>query len=265
MFPKNIGTDELSIGKILSVLFILFIIISLAWISINVQEQEYRNKAFWYWVLGLTGLVWILVDHALKALDIEIIDTCIYENTTLYGRLSKEMKALMFIGLMVVFYVIFAFTNFKQTALVNAPLFQAVELGNEGRILATISFALVEGLVFVGCLAPTIYGIFTKISKSPHFGLLSMLIITPTLFMLFHMAVYGFTDMIAMISTFLFNFVSCVMLFLMRNIFWEWSVHTANNAGLIFAKIYRFSLEILFFPLVVIGFLIFLVVVLVKK
>ncbi len=265
MYPNNIGTDQLTIEKVLTILFILFVVVALAWISINVEEAEYKDIAFWYWVMGLTGLIWILLDFVLKKFDVEIIDTCLYEEETFFGRLSSHTKLLMFIGLMIVFFILFSFINIRQSALVNAPKFQAVELGNNGRILATILFAIVEGLFFIGCLAPTVYGGFRRLSGSPHFGLLAMLIITPSLFTLFHIAVYGFTDMLASSIVFIFNLTSCVMLFLLRNIFWEWTTHTANNAGLMFVKLYRFSLEILFIPLVVVLFLIMIVYMVMKR
>lgn len=223
-------TNKLSTSKIFYLLFIFFNIIILSWFMFNQPAEQ--AKAMKYLIFSLiTLIVWTLdfvisKDKAQKG----IINVVTIEKETLLGKLPVSFN--MFINIFIVIFsiAIFVFVSSTRQSIVGSPGFQIVELGMAGSGLLTLAIINSENLFFFGLLAPTMFGMFNFIlRKNPVIALVLAGLITPTIFMLYHVLAYGFNDMVAMMMVFGFGLINVFWILVIRNILFCDAIHFSNN------------------------------------
>ena len=229
---ESIGSKEWSLGKgLVYLVCVICIFVLLPWFSSNVEGIENREKAQWFWQLGMSFFVISLIAGILRRANLHIMDTCIYEKKTNFGELPLIQKATMVSGLVFFFFLLLAFINFRHEALIAAPTFQIqyIQLGDVGHSMLSFLFAMSEGLIFVGFIPPTVYILAHKATRSYYFSAFLAIMIAPLIFTWYHFAKYGAADMAGSITVFILNFVSIAWLLTFRNILFEFVVFVVKT------------------------------------
>ena len=227
---ETLGSDKRTAKKGIYLSLTFALIMFLLWVTANVPQET--AKALIYSFIALTSVVFIMLDWLF--VNKEFIDSVTYEDASLRPPPFDKIPfwLLMLIGLILVFYIFFSVST-TQYSYISAPKFQSTEFLTGSpffRSMLSGIAGLCENLLFYAVLFPTLYSNLNKNKKVPFFiSLFLAMILTSTVFMFFHFLVYGFSELTAFLSTFIFAFINCGLVFTFRNMFLTDIFHFFNN------------------------------------
>lgn len=239
--------DEISSGKLAYLLMLFIVGASLVWLSINATTSIGRLADAYYPLMTL-ALLWFVIDAATeKAKGENIFSTSFWENDTFIGESSGTVKVLIVLLSVAVAISIFFLVITTQTSIIGTPqhLFQAAELGVTGDIWITIAASLAENALFFYAIMPSIFGVlFFALRGSLGDGpagwisfVLAVLVLGPSIFTVYHWNVYG-TDLLTQsASVWMFGFINCIMVFILRSPIFTDFFHAANNLAVIIGRV----------------------------
>jgi membrane protease YdiL (CAAX protease family) len=218
-------------SKIYYFLFIIFVILFLAWAGIGTGAHPEKNKMVNYYMwLSFISLAFILFDNLTKK-EFSEIDTVTIEDTPI------SPKYLLLISLILGIFISFRIMT-TQTAFVPYPQFQIFDFLASNAFLSGIA-GIVEDMFFFSFLFPTLFAILNKrvFNNSILSFVLSILTVS-FIFMTFHIFVYG-ANQPALLMSFIFAIISCAFVFITRSIIMSHAIHFFNNftATLVMAKV----------------------------
>jgi hypothetical protein len=235
--------NEISLPKMIYILWIIFLLLLLSWFSIN--QPRLAEDSIWYFIFGAFGLIVWLIDFNIKQVGNELISTSLWE-TSVFGKLKPMHYLLLTTGSL--FWAAFSFFNTatSKQSIIGAPkVFQIIELGVTGDVLTSLSFAVMENLIFFYFIVPTIFGISYKASRSPLISMITAVFIGGIfVFPIYHLLTYGLTDISATIGVMSFGFMNSLIVLLIRNPIFTDTWHIANNLGILVAKTTKVGLSV---------------------
>ncbi len=208
--------------KIYYFLFVILVVVFLAWSAIGVGYDIAKARMVNYYLwLSLISIAFILFDNLTKK-EFEEIDTVTIEKTPIHP------KFLFLIGLVISIFMAFRIESTK-TAFVPIPQFQLFDYRLPNAILSGVA-GIVEDMFFFAFLLPTIFAFLNKrvFNNSIISAFLSILIIAFT-FMLFHIFVYGLANQPAFFASFIFGLISSSLVVLTKSIIISHFLHFTNN------------------------------------
>ncbi|MHA1827662.1 MAG: hypothetical protein ACTSX6_03335 [Candidatus Heimdallarchaeaceae archaeon] len=231
---ENIGTDEITLKKVLMLLFFIFTTLSLIWFTQNISDYSKRSDAQFYWVLALTAIAIITLDFTIKLAkgNIEVIDTCMIEDKTIFGDLSPKLLFAELTFLFLLSSLAFGVINARKETFISSPEMQLIDLGVGGNLILKFLLSIPEGMIFVVVIPPIIFGLVRKFTNSFYLAFVITLFLSPSIFTFYHAGKYGVTDLVGSSVAFVFNFMSVLWLLIMRNALWELVLHPTNNMAL---------------------------------
>lgn len=264
----NFKIDNSISGKKISYIVLMFLIIVLLfWFTVN-AELDLQSRASWYAIIGIGAILAFSLDAIFERFGLlegikkrtpnetDIIETISFEKLSfLFG----EIKGVKLFGLIVISLAILIFTIINVTttgySIVGAPsqIFQVAQTGLAGDVITTIAFAIIENILFFGVLMPTFFGISYYLidrltagsSISPWIAfVLSIFIITPMVFTLFHFNAYGPTNLSGTQSVYIFGVTGGFFTFILRNQFITDALHVGNNLGTLLSETTRIGFAI---------------------
>lgn len=163
----------------------------------------------------------------------QIINTAFYEKNTIVGPIPLSMRigSYIFIFFSCVFLALFIGTS--KTMMVDMHTFQIIDLGVTGELIIATIMSFSEDIIFFGVIAPSVAGIGRLLSLGNQIiGAGLSLAVTPIAFTIFHILVYGATNVPASIFVFMFALVCTSWTLIMRNIIFCNFLHATNNLTL---------------------------------
>lgn len=264
---NSLGSDDLSLGKFLfACLMFIVIILVLPFFTVNIANESLKQQTQWYTLfLGYGALIVFIADLVLTAskrfsIPIpEVIDVVWYERQTAFGVLSKKQKIALFVAPIFLFFLLLTLISWRGSAFISVPTFQLIRLGIFGSSFMIFLLQILEELIFVGFVAPTIYASSFYFTKNRYLALALMFVLSPAIFTLYHFGRYGTTDMLGSMFVFLLNLVNVIFLYIFRNVFFGIAIHGANNVGVQLLNYYKidpfliilFSLGVVFFVFII--------------
>jgi hypothetical protein len=235
--------NEISLPKMIYILFIIFLLLLLSWFSIN--QPRLSESSLWYFIFGSFGLLLWLIDFNIKRVGHEYISTSLWE-PSVFGKLKPWHYLAITMGSL--FWAAFSFFNTvgSKQSIIGAPkVFQIIELGVTGDILTTIAFALMENLIFFYFIVPTIFGIVYKPTRNPAIAMITAIFIGGIfVFPVYHFLNYGLTDVSATIGVMAFGMINSMIVLLLRNPIFTDTWHVANNLGILIARTSKVGLSV---------------------
>jgi len=228
----QLGTDELTSGKIAYILiFCLLMFISLFY-AFNIPE--YQQMAALYLEGGLLALVvWLISKVVIQKHDEKFPNPIIDEEKTLFGKLSgKQKMVIISFAFLVGLYIFFSISAKTTTQILAAPTFQLIEITPPISAIANVFAACVEDLLFFGFVTALVFGLSKKVVRFWWIAFIITLFLTPTIFMLYHMAHYGFTQVTASQSVWLFGLMMTSWVLILRNLWLPFFAHAGNNIAI---------------------------------
>jgi len=237
MAELEISTDEIGLGKVLVILFYLFITLIILWFSANYPEEQ--ATATWYFGLSMFGLIMITMDLVIKkAGGIKIPDvpnTIIWEKGPLFAKFGKRWPIIM-VGVAAAFAVgnFFLIGSHTITQIVAAPTFQAVELGSAGTALMSGLAGISENMIFIYFLPATIFALIAYFTKNPILALILAILISMPTFAVYHFLRYGTAQITNTVNVAIMAGIWTTIAFLTRNTLISDAWHFSNNAAIIY-------------------------------
>lgn len=247
----NLSDSSFSLTKVSIIAFVLiFCVFPTIWLTQNISDATVKAQATWYWVFGLTALVITclalilqLASTVTKNPMIRVIDVCYYEPVTLlFGKIKNSQSYLLnIIFTTFLSMIIFLTITVRKEAFIYAPTFQVIDIGPAGNAIAYAFFAIMESLIFVVWVPAQIYAITMRLTRNVMVSCAVTLVLSPTVFTIYHVARYGpggaEFNIFGLVFVFAFNFISVLWLLLLRNAILEFVTHTSNNVSLYIATI----------------------------
>jgi len=246
----NIGSDKITTGKVLEILFLATAWIVLFWYQTNVDISALLIKPTIFLWMGGFAITMILVGFIITKstagkfdFNVPLWDSGFFDTPKAMDKFiiagAIFMGILTFVGIGFLPKEGGAFAlGFIPTT--DAPAFQLVEVGTYsiGAAIATVCSAVMEDIFFFGVILGMVYGLTYGFTRNPWIALFTALFLVPLIFMLFHTAVYGFSDVVGMVITFVFGLEQTVIVIFTGKLVWSHMRHGANNAGkLIFTAV----------------------------
>jgi hypothetical protein len=232
MDNSNLATDQITMGKLLFLVIIVFSIVVLAFYTINIPDVSQR--AMIYWVLGVTSLaVWGVSKGVTKVKGIDFPNPIIFEADSMLGAVTRKKYAVFLLGSLIVgIWVFFSVASAPTLSILQAPKFQVIEVTTEVSAVLTFMSSLMEDFFFWGVVLSLIYGIVYIMSRSYYISLGAAGFGAPLTFTLFHTLVYGTTNLPASTSIFVMGVLFSALVLITRNLTFPIIVHGLNNISL---------------------------------
>ncbi len=214
-------SDKISIWKAVEIAWLVFALFFIIWYGINVPELQAKAQLFWW--LGIFALGVIALDLIVKISGVEFVDVILAEEPLI--RLSKKtMLGILVFG---AFITMFFMANTGYS--VSAPTFQIVQLGPAGDAILSFFAASMEDIVFFSIIPASVAGLAYFVFRNPWISLFLFVVVSPFIFVLYHMLAYGFTDVVASTAVYVFGLEMMIWVLLFRNLAWPHIRHGFNN------------------------------------
>ena len=243
----TLSSDSLTGKKISYLILMTIVLLTLSFYTINVEGV--MQQALIYWILLITAIViWVMskVIEAKKGLDFP--NPILWEDTTTFGKLStKTHIAILLVFILIGSYLFSQIGSAPTFQIVSSPHFQLIKFSpTVGSILDGVA-GMVEDLVFWGIVLPLIFGISYYFTKNFVIALIIALMLTPFIFMSFHIGVYGFNQIVTMQKVYIFGFLMSLLVYTFRNVLLASCIHFANNASLSYFSAIKVANPFIFF------------------
>lgn len=239
-------SDEIRNKKtIYLILTFLFSGAGLLWFMLHPLYAAIASLYLWIYVLAVMAFV---LNFITKAVDFgEMISVSFWQENSLLGPIEGKKQVAVIIGSFLFAVFVFFWVLTTKTSIVGAPqhLMQAAELGVVGDVFITTAAAIAENMFFFYTLMPIFFAILFYITKSPILSfVLTIFIIAPSIFTIYHSTVYGTALESQSISVYIFGMVNSFVVFILRQPVFTDFFHVANNLGVIFGKTVRIGFAV---------------------
>jgi hypothetical protein len=225
MAQQDYGSDVWNKRKIFEIFVILISIAILSFLTINTILWEVAQT---FWIFGLMGIIGITVAHVISGKGkTDVIDVAIAEEGILPIN-QKVLYILFFVAFLGTFFML-ANTDYR----IAAPAFELVDLGLGGSAMLTFAAAIMEDIFFFVLIPGLVFSGAYWLTKRFWVSIILVMLICPTVFMLYHLNVYGFANQAAMMFVFVFGAEMTGMMLLLRNVMYVHMRHVGNNLGIL--------------------------------
>jgi hypothetical protein len=221
----DFGSDKLTGRVIAEIFLIIFGLIALAFLTINTTNWEIAQIFLIFGTMGFLIIVWAYVTKGKGKSD--IFDVAIDGPPLVPG--GRKLHYIFFIFMFLFTFFLLASSEYR----IAVPSFQLVELGMLGDIILTFAALLMEDIFFFVAVPGVVFSFFYWVTKNFWVSAAAVILISPVTFMLFHMAVYGFTNMAAMTFVYVFGLEMVIMMVLFRDVTYPHVRHAGNNLGIL--------------------------------
>lgn len=235
---KGLGSDNFAEkGKLLRIGLFFTVSVLLLWNLVNIPEEFARATVYSFFTIVF--LLFLLYDKALK--KAEYIETISEEPKEYRPPIFNKLNFKWVFGIFFVLSIILTI-NIARTGLylVDAPLFQSSDFLIQNTFYkAFLSFVVgvVENSFFFGAIMPSI-AVTIAAKTNMIIGVPSGVVLSSGIFTLYHFLVYGFTNIVATQTVFLFGIIFAVITYLFRSLTPADLLHGFNNAAIvIFRKV----------------------------
>lgn len=256
----SLGTQDIGKGKITVFTFILILILLVLWFSQNLADEQKKVESFWYFGLGLFFLGFVGLQYTIGKYT-PIFSTITYEKETMFGELPKNVKFILAGFCVLLFFVFVFYIQSAGKALISAPMMQAVHLDTAGNILYMIALTTCEIIVFTGIMPAFCYGLGMHYTKNHTIAILMAILLSPTIFMLYHVGTYGYSDMSGSLTVFALNFLAVLWVLIFRNLLFDFALHCGNNVGILILKFLHVQIDMLTSAIIIFVVMIIFVVI----
>ena len=253
---SQLGTDEMSVGKITYLIMFSMLFLVLAYFSINAPESI-KVISQTYLILGIMGFVIFVTSKVINVTKgIDYPNPIIVEKTHLFGEYDrKTMTGVIIFSVMMGGIVLFASLQ-ASMQIFGMPLFQSLStelfVSREVTLLLTFAAAVIEDLLFFGVIPAFIFGIIYFASRENFWaGMIGSFFVSPFLFLAYHSFRYGFVS-IASDSILMMGFMMVAWTLVMRNLILPLFLHSSNNIGITIQQLYDVSSVRLIFIIAII-------------
>jgi len=198
--------------------FVTFAFIFFVWIGIR-DVSQFQTVVYYIALSGFAFGLMLLNDFFFKGKS-GVYDTINVEKTPI----SPKIIAVIAILVAVLFAWRIATTN---QAFVPYPTFSLLDIPALGA-LASGMFGLAENIFFWGLFFPTIFLLLNMRTKNFFVAAIGAILILSSGFVTFHWFVYAINQM-AMITTFIFGMLNCILVLAFRSLWVSDAVHFCNN------------------------------------
>jgi hypothetical protein len=227
MAKNDLGHDVFTKRIILEVMITIGLLATLAWLTINTILFQVANI---FWVFGLMALVAIISSFVIKGMGkSDLFDIPIAEEPMIPLFKNKKFLYSVFIIMFIVTFFVLSSSKYQ----IAAPRFQVIDIGVTGDAVLSISAAWMEDLFFFAVVPGLIFSFVYYFTKNFWAGIILLVGISPFIFMVYHLAVYGVTDQAALVFVLFFGFEMTIMMVLLRDIAYVHARHIGNNLGLL--------------------------------
>ena len=242
----SVGSDEISIPKILEIIFIIAGVGVLAFFGTNIDRDTIKQNPDTFWKLGITSLVIIGLGFIIKKVSAGKLDinTILWEKGV--AQIPKKFDKILFIifvvlGIFTFFYIGMARTDDEGNKIayaIDAPFYSIapVKANTMGRGILSFFAAHQEDVFFFGVMPGVIFAISLFVTKNPWGSLIITIILCPTIFTAFHASVLGPADVVGIVVTFIFGLEQILMGVFVGKLFYTHMRHGFNNLGKVIFK-----------------------------
>jgi len=233
MSKWNLGSDKITLTKIVSIFMYLIITSFLVWVIVN-DPANFKYGLIYFSMMTLWFIA-TLFDFTFKNYfkGGDLIDTISEEPRQKRPfQILRNMSTLQY--LIIVFLIcgtVFFSISSTGKLLVTAPTFQIMPF-TQSVWYSSFLVGLVgvmETLFFFGFIFPTVYALIYMRTREAIITLFASVLISAFIFMSFHSLVYGTANMMASISVFVFGIRECIFIYLFRSAFLPIMDHFTNN------------------------------------
>jgi len=222
---RDLGHDKFTTRIIFEFIMLIIGLSVLAWLTINSVIWE---KAQIFWIFGLmgtlgAGIAFLISGKGKK----DIFDVPIAEEPMI--PIGKKYIWTAFILLFFVTFFFLANSNYN----IAAPQFQTINVGLTGDALLVIFAAWMEDIFFFALIPGLIFSIIYWLTGKFWIAVGFVVLLSPIIFTLYHLAVYGFTNQAAMTFVYIFGLEMTAMMLLLRDIMYAHVRHIGNNLGIL--------------------------------
>jgi len=236
MTKQDLGHDVLNKRIIFEIMVTIVLLTVLSWLTINTVLWEIAQI---FWVFGLMALVFTIIAFMIKKKDFKF-------DVPLSGKplfnIPKPLLYLFFMAMFIVTFFVLSITDYSITA----PEFQILEVGLGGNVMLTVAAAWMEDLFFFAVIPGILFSVGFWLSKRFWPSITLSVIISPVIFMVYHLAVYGFTNQVALVFLLITGLEWVIMSMLLRDITYVHVRHIGNNLGLLIFKQFSFTTFMIF-------------------
>lgn len=231
----NIASDKWNLGKVVELVLISLGIIVLAFYSVNVDRTTIQQNPDIFWILGLSSLIIIILGFLIKNINSKYdLNIPIWEEGLLKIDYRYDKLIIIFsviLGLFTFFTIGLKSGVFKYT--IDAPFYSAVKVNTMGNALLSFVAAMMEDIFFFAAMPGLLFFLFYLLAKNPIISIIFLILFNPFIFTLFHARVYGFSDIVNSIATFVFGLEMTLFMIFVGRIAYCHLRHGFNNAALI--------------------------------
>ena len=237
----SVGSDEISIPKVLEIALIIVGVGVLAFFGTNIDRSTVRQDPDTFWKLGITSLViiglgFIITKVSAGKLDINSI---LWEKGL--AQIPPKFDKILFIifvllGLFTFFYIGLSGTDEEGNKIayaIDAPFYSIapVKANALGRGILSFFAAHQEDVFFFGVLPGVIFAVSLFITKNPWASIIITIILIPSIFTAFHASVLGIADVVGIVVTFIFGLEQILVGIFVGKLFYSHMRHGFNNLG----------------------------------
>lgn len=227
--PLFLGTDSITVHKARELIILLLALGLLTWYSVNVTGLFDASRT--WLILGIFASVAVAFSFIIKRIG------NFNFNIPIAGRgfLPVPRKYILIFAL-ILFVVTFFFIGRSPYA-IFAPVFQLVECNVFCNSVLSVPAAIIEDFIFFSVFYGAIFSLVLLYTKSPVVALVISTISVPFIFLIFHLLVYGFSDVVNSTAVLIFGFEQVFIMLLFRDLIIVHARHVANNlSGEIFSQ-----------------------------
>lgn len=235
---SGFGSDSLSKAGTLRLAFVFFIVVFLSWVLINIPQEGFRATVYIF--LGLFAVVGVLADVVIKKK--EYIDT-ILEEPKEKKIIKLDTKWLFLLGILITIVFTYRIITVQQS-LIDAPIFAVVPFTDNIVWKAFLSglVGLVENTFFFSLIFASLATAFSNRVGAAGIGIGAIL--TSIVFLLYHFAVYGISDLGAAQAVLFFAGANCLIVYLFKSLIISDIWHFSNNFLIGLGKAVSISLRV---------------------
>ena len=208
-----------------TVLEVLLLITGLAVIGFFAINTTLWQTAQIFWFLGLTSTIFVIAAFLINRTPLNF-------NVPISGKPLVPISKKILYPLFAIAGAVTFFVMTKTSYRIAVPRFQVIEPGLEGNsILATFAAIFEDNFFFVGLAGLTFTLVYWK-TKKPWLAFMAVLMVVPTIFMLYHFSVYGI-DSVESWAVFIFGLEMTVAMIVLRDVTYVHARHVFNNLGIL--------------------------------
>jgi hypothetical protein len=220
---ERFGDDSFNVHKVREIILIILTLIVIGWYTFNYPKLIDKAKDFER--LGIIGAVGVLAGFVVMKTPMNL--NVPLSEKPLFPVFTKKILLAFSLIIGIVTFVAISASPYS----IEAPTFQIVDLGTFGEALLDAAAAITEDIVFFAVVPGITFTIVYYASKSPILALIFVLILSPSVFLVYHTLHYGFTDVVASTAVFFFGLEMTAWMIVMREIFYCHMRHIGNNLG----------------------------------